>query len=181
MAVVVSLRDMVDELQTLSHESNAYLKKTTGKVITIRDDDFDFVRSMEEIFDEVEEGDDEVESNNDSSGYSDLETEFFQDIKNVILLDDDYIKLPTKFDIHEYEIMERFGLSLPNEKIRDTLLRKIRGSGAFRRFRDTIFQYGVEEDWYRFRDGAYKEIAISWLEGHGFAYVDDMSRREKNE
>ena len=46
MAIVVSLRDMVDELQTLSHESSAYLKKSTGKVITIRDDDFDMVRSM---------------------------------------------------------------------------------------------------------------------------------------
>jgi hypothetical protein len=62
-------------LQTLSHESNAYLKKSTGKAITIRDDDFDFVRSMEEIFDE--EDDDEVEIDNDSSGYSDLVTEFF--------------------------------------------------------------------------------------------------------
>ena len=47
MAVIVSLRDMVDELQTLTHESNAYLKKFTGKVITIRDDDFDMVRSAE--------------------------------------------------------------------------------------------------------------------------------------
>ena len=181
MVVVVSLRDMVDEMQTLSHESNAYLKKSTGKVITIRDDDFDFVRSMEEIFDEVEEGDDEVESNNDSSGYSDLENEFFQDVKNVMAFDDDYLKLPTKFDIHEYEIMERFGLSLPNKKISDTLLGRIRGSGAFRRFRDTIYRYGIEEEWFKFRDNAYKEIAISWLESNDFAYVDDMNKREKSD
>jgi hypothetical protein len=153
MAIVVSLRDMVDELQTLSHESNAYLKKSTGKVVTIRDDDFDMVRSMEEIFDEIEE-DEEFESDDGSSGYSDLETEFFQDVKNVLLLDDDYLKLPSKFDIHEYEIMERFGLSVSNEKI--------------------------EEDWFRFRDDAYKEIAISWLENHGFDYIDDMNKREKN-
>lgn len=183
MAVVVSLRDMVDELQMLSHESNAYLKKSTGKVVTIRDDDFDFVRTMDEIFDEYDEnedeGKDEAESSNDSSGYSDLETEFYQDVKNVMLFDDDYLKLPTKFDIHEYEIMERFGLSIPNEKISDALLRKIRGSGAFRRFRDTIYQYGIEEDWFKFKDEAYKEIAIFWLESHGFAYTDDMNRREK--
>jgi hypothetical protein len=183
MAVIVSLRDMVDELQTLSHESNAYLKKSTGKVITVRDDDFDFVRSMDEIFDEYEENSedgDEVESNNDSSGYSDLETEFYQDVKNVMLFDDDYLKLPTKFDIHEYEIMERFGLSIPNEKISNTLLSKIRGSGAFRRFRDTIYQYGIEEEWFKYRDEAYKEIAISWLENHGFDYVDDMNKRDKS-
>jgi hypothetical protein len=172
---------MVDELQTLSHESNAYLKKSTGKVITIRDDDFDMVRSMQEIFDEDEaEKDEKFESDDGSSGYSDLETEFFQDVKNVMLLDDDYLKLPSKFDIHEYEIMERFCLSVSDEKISNVLLSKIRGSGAFRRFKDTIYRYGIEEDWFRFRDQAYKEIAISWLESHGFEYIDDMDRRERS-
>lgn len=171
---------MVDEMQTLSHERDAYLKKSTGKVITIRDDDFDFVRSMDEIFEDNDEDGDEVESNYDSSDNSDLEAEFYQDVKNVMEFDDDYLKLPTKFDIHEYEIMERFSLSIPNEKISDTLLGKIRGSGAFRRFRDTIYQYGIEEDWFKYRDEAYKEIAISWLESQGFDYIDDMNKRENN-
>jgi hypothetical protein len=174
MTVVVSLRDMVDEMQTLSHESNAYLKKSTCKVITIRDDDFDMVRSMEEI-----EEDEEFERESGFSGNLDLDDEFFQDVKNVMLLDDDYLKLPTKFDIHEYEIMERFSHSIPNEKISDTLFSKIHGSGAFRRFRDTIYQYGIEEDWFKYRDEAYKEIAISWLESQGFNYIDDMNKREK--
>jgi hypothetical protein len=178
MAVVVSLRDMVDELQTLSHESNAYLKKSTGKVVAIRDDDFEMVRNMEE-FDKIEEGDD-GQIISDLDEYSDLETEFFQDVKNVLLLDDDYLKLPSKFDIDEYEIMERFCLSVSDEKISNVLLAKIRGSGAFRRFKDTIYQYGIEEDWFRFRDEAYKEIAVSWLESKGFAYADDMNRREKS-
>jgi hypothetical protein len=178
MAVVVSLRDMVDELQTLSHESHAYLKKSTGKVITIRDDDFDMVRSMEE-FDEIEEYE-EVASDDGSSNYSDLETEFFQDVKNVLSLDDDYLKLPSKFDVDEYEVMERFCLSIPNKKISDVLLSKIRGSGAFRRFKDSIYGYGIEEDWFKFRDEAYKEIVIAWLEIHGFDYTDDMNRREKS-
>ena len=89
MAIVVSLRDMVDELQFLTHESHVYLKKTTGKVIAVRDDDFEMVRKMEE-FDEIEEGDeDEIENDsNESSGGSsdhiDLEAEFFQDLKNIM-------------------------------------------------------------------------------------------------
>ena len=179
MAVVVSLRDLVDELQTLSHESHVYLKKTTGKVISIWDDNFEMVRNMEE-FDEIEEEGDDSEIINDPDGYSDLETEFFQDVKNVLLLDDGYLKLPSKFDIDEYEIMERFCLSVSDEKISDILLGKIRGSGAFRRFKDTIYQYGIEKDWFRFRDEAYKEIAVSWLESKGFAYTDDMNRREQS-
>ena len=176
MAVVVSLRDLVDELQTLSDESHVYLNKVTGKVITITDDDFAMARNADE-FDEIEEGD-EVADN--LSEYSDLEIEFFQEVKDVLSLDDDYLKLPSRFEIDEYEIMERFCLSIPNEKISDVLLSKICGSGAFRRFKDTIYRYGIEEDWFRFNDEGYKEIAIAWLESHGFAYTDDMNRREKS-
>ncbi len=171
MAVIVSLRDLVDELQTLSDESHVYLNKVTGKVISITDDDFAMVRNAEE---------DDGEITDNSSEYSDLETEFFQDVKNVLLLDDDYLKLPSKFDIDEYEIMERFCLSISDEKISDILLSKIRGSGAFRRFKDTIYRYGIEKDWFKFRDEAYKEIAIAWLERKGFAYSDDMNKREQS-
>ena len=92
---------------------------------------------------------------------------------------DEYLELPSQFDIHEYEIMERFCLSISDEKIRYVLLSKIHGSGAFHRFKETIYRYGIEEDWFRYRDEAYKEIAISWLESHGFNYVDDMNKREK--
>jgi hypothetical protein len=143
MAVIVSLRDLVDELQTLSHESHVYLKKSTGKAISIRDDDFEMVRNMEE-FDEIEEANDDRETINDADGYSDLEIEFFQDVKNVLAMDDDYLKLPGKFDIDEYEIMERFCLSVSDEKTSEVLLGKIHGSGAFSRFKDTIYRYRIE-------------------------------------
>ena len=162
MAVVVSLRDFVDEMQMLSDESHAYLNKVTGEIISITNDDFAT-----------------VESGDDWSEYSDLEQDFFQKVEKV-LSSDDYLELPSKFDIHEYEIMERFCLSIPNEKVSDVLLDRIRGSGAFRRFKDTIYRYGIEKDWFKFRDEAYKEIAISWLESNGFAYTDDMHRREQS-
>ena len=96
------------------------------------------------------------------------------------MFDDEYLKLQTKFDIHEYEIMERFCLSVADQKISNVLLNKIHGSGAFRRFRDTIYRYGIEENWFKHRDEAYKEIAISWLESHGFNYIDDMNKHEKS-
>ncbi|MBU2609619.1 MAG: UPF0158 family protein [Chloroflexi bacterium] len=171
MAIVVSLRDLVDELQTLSDESHVYLNKVTGKVITITNDDF----AMAENDDESED-----ESDNDWGEYSDLEIDFFQEVKKVLSLDDDYLKLPSKFDIDEYEMMERFCLSIPNEKISNVFLDMIRGSGAFRRFKDLIYRYDIEKDWFKFRDEAYKDFAISWLESNGFAYTDDMNRRAQS-
>lgn len=160
MAVIVSLRDFVDELQMLSDEISAYLNKITGEVILITNDDFETVESDDDW--------------RESSGG--LERAFYQKVAKVFS-SDDYLKLPDQFEIHEYEIMERFCLSIPNKKTADVILSRMRGSGAFRRFKELIFQYEIEKDWYKFRDEALKEIAISWLENHGFAYADDMNRR----
>ena len=155
MALVVSLRDFVGEMQILSDEAHTYINKLTGELITITADDIAMTESEEQ---------------EDSFEWQD---EIIQVTKNV-LSSDDYLKIPSKFDIHEYEIVEKFCLSIPDESISEDLLGQIKGSGAFRRFNDMIYRYGIEKDWFKFRDEAYKEIAISWLEGNGFAYADDL-------
>ena len=175
MTVAVSLRDLVDELQILPNEGTAYLNQVTGKIITVTDDDIAMVEMDSEFEEEMEEGNDDI-----GGEVSDLETEYYQEVKRVLASDPDYLKLPSRFEIHEYEIIERFCFSVPDGKVSDVLLRKIRGSGAFRRFKDTIDQYGIENDWFEYRDEAYKEIAIAWLESKGIAYADDMNRREQS-
>ena len=155
MAVNVSLRELVGEMQTLSDETRAYINKLTGELITITNDDIAMAES-----DEREEG-------------FEWQDEIIQTTKQV-LTSDDYLELPSKFEIHDYKIMERFCLSIPDENISADLLGRIRGSGAFRRFKDRIDYYDLEKDWFKFRDDAYKEIAISWLEDNGFAYIDDL-------
>ena len=162
MTLVVSLRDFVGEMQVLSDDRHVYLNKVTGEFIMISDDDLRMAES--DIADELLE----------------WPAEPVQDLKKV-LSSDDYLELPSTFDIHEYEIMERFCLSVPDQEISDALLGKIRGAGAFRRFKDTIYQYGIEQDWFRFRDDAYKEIAVSWLEAKGIAYTDDLNVSSQNE
>ena len=162
MTLVVSLRDFVGEMQLLSDESHTYLNKVTGEFIVIPDDDLRMAES--DIADELLA----------------WPVESMQDLKKV-LSSDDYLELPSTFDIHEYEIIERFCRSFPDPEISDTLLEKIRGSGAFRRFKDTTYRYGIEQDWFRFRDDAYKEIAISWLEAKGIAYIDDLNVSSHNE
>jgi hypothetical protein len=162
MTLVISLRDFVGEMQVLSNDRHVYLNKVTGEFIMIFDDDLRMAES--EIADELLE----------------WPAEPVQDLKKV-LSSDDYLELPSTFDIHEYEMMERFCLSFPDQEISDVLLGKIRGSGAFRRFKDTIYRYGIEQDWFRYRDAAYKEIAISWLEANGIAYTDDLNASSQNE
>jgi len=176
MTVAVSLQNLVGELQMLPSEGTAYLNKVTGKVILLTDD----IVAMAEIesemeLEELEDGDDEIESE-----APDLETVYYQEVKKVLASDPDYLQLPSRFDIHEYEIMERFCLAIPDERVSNVLLSEIRGSGAFRRFKDTIYQYGIENDWFKYRDEAYKEIVIAWLESNGIAYSDDMDQRDQS-
>lgn len=173
MPVAVSLRDLVDELQILPNEATAYLSKVTGKIITVTEDDIAMVE-MESDFEE----DMEVRMDDVGGEAPDLEAEYDQEVKRILASDPEYLKLPSRFEIHEWELMERFCRSFPDDKVSDILLREIRGSGAFRRFKDTIYQYGIENDWFKYRDEAYKEIAIAWLESNGIAHADDMNRRE---
>jgi len=90
-----------------------------------------------------------------------------------VLESDDYIELPTKFDIHEYSIMEKFCLSLNDEELSDKMYHAIKEKGAFRRFKDNIYEYGIEEDWYRYRREAFKRIAINWCEDNNIPYVEE--------
>jgi len=144
-------------MQMLSDDRHIYLNKVTGKLITIRDHDIAMAESDE------------------ANEFIEWQDETVQEAKKV-LISEDYLEIPGMFDIHEYKIMGRFCLSIPNEKISGVLLEKIRGSGAFRRFQDMIYHYGIEKDWFKFRDDAHKEIAISWLEGKGLAYTDDLDQ-----
>ena len=153
------------------------MKKSTGKVVAIRDDDFEMVRNMEE-FDKIEEGDD-GEIISDLDEYPDLETEFFQDVKNVLLLDDDYLKLPSKFDIDEYEIIKGFAFLFQMKKSVTYFWLKFVAWGVCG-LKIRFISMGLKKIGSSLRDEAYKEIAVSWLENKGFAYADDMNRREKH-
>ena len=78
-----------------------------------------------------------------------------------------YISLPSKYDINEYSIMEDFIYSLPTGEVQSKLQRAIKGKGAFRRFKDVVNYLGIVKDWYSFRDGAYRSIAVQWCREHG--------------
>jgi hypothetical protein len=82
----------------------------------------------------------------------------------------DFIALPSKFDIHEYSIMERFCASISDSRLREELFSAIRGSGAFSRFKGVIRSSGVEDAWYSFRQQALESIAASFLEAHAIPY-----------
>ncbi|HXW68275.1 MAG TPA: UPF0158 family protein, partial [Dissulfurispiraceae bacterium] len=77
-----------------------------------------------------------------------------------------------KYDVHEYEIMEEFSRSLKDKESSDALWHALKGKGAFRRFKDTVNRFGIADEWYRYRDEALKQIAITWCESQNIEYID---------
>lgn len=150
MGLRVKLSAIIDALDFQLDESSSYLNKETGEVVTLMAEEF---RAAEE----------EDESLKDLYG---LEEEGIETARDILADERNmkYIALPSKFDIHEYGIMERFCLSIEDEDVSESLYRAIKGRGAFRRFKDNIHRYGIAEDWYKYRDEAIRQIAIDWCE-----------------
>ncbi len=157
MRAPISLRAVVDELSIASDEFISFLHEETGEISTV----------SREMLAPVEDGDDDDDA-------PPWEVDLLHEAQ-AILASDRYITLPSRFDIHEYAIMQRFCSSIEDDRLSQTLLRKIQGAGAFRRFKAAIYERGIADDWYRFRDEALKEIAMAWLESHQLAYVDDLN------
>jgi len=155
MPLVVSLRGVVNEMDVFSDEHTAYINRKTGELITLTEED----RSL-------------LEDEEPSEDLPEWQQEMIPKIRE-LLESDDFIELPSKFDIHEWSIMERFCSSVEDPDQREQLLNAIHGSGAFRYFKDTIHRLGIADPWYRFRDAALEEIAIDFLEANGIAFKRD--------
>jgi hypothetical protein len=152
MAVIVSLRDVLDHMEMVSDESRAYINPKTGELIALTDE-------------ELALGEDPEEAAEAPQWQKDLLPKARE-----VLQSEDFLPLPGEFEIHEWSIMERFADSLSDVAAKDELLNAIHGRGAFRRFKDAVRRLGRADEWYRFRDAALEEIAIEFLEAHGIAY-----------
>ena len=64
-------------------------------------------------------------------------------------------------------MMEEFIYDLPAGRAQDALDAAIRGKGAFRRFKDRLYDFDLQEKWYKYRDDCYEQIARDWCERFG--------------
>jgi hypothetical protein len=152
MDAIVSLRDVIDEMEMISDEATAYINRKTGELITVTNEMFSLAEDPDEAA--------------DASGW---QKDLLPKVREVAA-SEDFIALPGKFEIHEWSIMERFAQSLTDAAVNDELDAALHGRGAFRRFKDTVHRLGIADEWYRFRDATLEQIAIEFLETHAIAF-----------
>ena len=154
MKVQVKLKDIIEGMDFQSDEQSSFLNLTTGEVVAITDEELRAAEHDAPLEDFPAWQHDAIR------------------IAGEIIETEHYLPLPDRFEINEYHIMERFCLSVDDDDLRDDLCDAIHGRGAFRRFKDRAHVYGLTEAWYRYRDAALREIAMTWCKAHGISYTE---------
>jgi hypothetical protein len=151
------LIEIIVGMESQTDETRAYLNKETGEIVSISDEEFSAAEEKQAL-----------------ESYPEWQRGLIFEAGRI--LEDDggrYIALPSRFDIDEYRMMERFALSV-DDNFSVNLLAVIKGQGAFRRFKDMVARFRIEDEWHKFRDAKFKELAIEWCESNKIEYIDDI-------
>lgn len=154
LAAPLSLRELVQELQFVSDDVMIYLNRFTGEFCTVTEE----IRMM------MDSG------REDGPAWQREAVAMAREAED----SDNYIPLPTPFDIDEYGIMADFCASIEDEDLRADLGEAIRGKGAFRLFRNQVQARDLEKAWSEFENRAFAEIGRKWLEENGLSFKEDL-------
>ena len=127
MPVTVKLNDVVEALDSAMEEHSYYLDKRTGEIVLLTSEELEAAEEDELI-----------------SEYPDWQHDSILKAREVLSAPEEFVQLPDQFDIHEYQMMENFCLSLENRQAGQQLLRLITGSGAFRGLRMQFTRWALK-------------------------------------
>ena len=155
MYMKVNLANIMEGMELQSYDNQAFINLKSGEIV--------YISQTALLI---------AEDGEDFKHLSEWQQEEIQSALDITRGEGKYVRLPTSFNINEYEIMENFCFSLPDADMQDALLSSIRGKGAFRRFKDNIYRFGIAEKWYDYRDTKYKEIAVEFCERYNISYIE---------
>lgn len=153
MSKPIDLEALVGEMQFQSDEMHGYFDRESGTIFCVPDDAV-------------------VAAEDGTLGEADAWEDEAVEEAQAIAEDDGtrFVALPDPFNIHEWQMMKRFATGLADDDARSQLLDALHGRGAFRMFKNVAERLDLLEQWHRFRDAAYRQVAIDWCEEHGISY-----------
>jgi hypothetical protein len=165
--VKVSLRELVDAFTNGSDEIEHYLDIETGNIVMVTEDDSGAIREFEEEA-EIEEGEDSTASFEvwlEDHDHPDWQEGSIRDAFAVEYGPEGrFIRVPKEESSDGYSDMEDFAETVQEKHLRDLLEVALNGKGAFRRFKDVLFDYPEErERWFKFSEEKSKERVLEWL------------------
>ena len=94
---------------------------------------------------------------------------------------EEWISCHSQRDIREYDIMVDFAESVADPRKRELLCVALEGSGAFRRFKDTLYRVDLRDEWFAFKHNAFIALAREWCEENELEYIDDRGDKVTKE
>jgi hypothetical protein len=143
----INLSELIEAFDMQSTHISFYVNQKSGKIIFLTEDEITTVENEDEESDE--------------SNYT-----------KEILDSEDFIEIPSQYELNKYEIMTDFIISLEDNKAKEFLVKTIKGKGAFRRFHATIQAHKIENQWYQFLKSRLRELAIEWCNFNGLVYTE---------
>ncbi len=155
MSVLIKLKNLIEEMEIQSEETRSFLNMKTGELVLVTLEDLGAAED-EEPFEHLPEWEKE---------------------NRIVAIDvienpEDYIELPNRYEINEYEMVENFCFTISDQRKQESLFNVIRGKGAFRRFKDKIIDFDIEDQWYTYRDECFKKIAIEWCKENKINFIE---------
>ncbi len=81
-----------------------------------------------------------------------------------------YYYLPSSYVFHDWELIEEYIDEIKNKNIQEELDDAFYGKGKYRRFKETLRKFKIENDYYNFREKYLKNMAIEWCEENRIEY-----------
>jgi len=153
----VSLKQLAQEMQISCDMMTVYYQRSSGEYFMVSDEHARLVEDEVDLEDRPE-----------------WEREAIELAAEIFLCEDDgdYVALPSRYDIHEYSIMESFCHTVKSHRVAGDLFRSISGKGAFRRFKEAIHRHGIQQEWYDFKEESFRDIARDWCEENGITWQE---------
>lgn len=130
----VKLENIIEGIEMQSDENRSYLNLDTGEIVHVSQKALLIAEDGEE--------------------YEHLSEWERDEVKLALDIVDNFEKFaafPSQYDINEYDMMESFCFRVTDINMRDSLLKSIRGNGAFRRFKENIDRLRITEKWYEIK------------------------------
>lgn len=169
--LAVEWQELMLAFDDSSLEANYYLDTETGQVLLVTDEAF---RQLEELYDEhfdpeapeafdVEAALAEMDNLHDWQKEEVLEADFVE-----AHYGGRFIAIPETPSYEAYDEMQDFISTIQDDRLYRRLRDATQGRGAFRRFKDILWQHPAEQErWYAFQDNRLRERILEWLADHG--------------
>lgn len=144
------------------YATTAYLDSESGEVLFVEEDS---VSQLDDIFTNEETLESMIATIQARTDMSDYERELLINTARIESnTDDRYLLIPKQDSREGYRDMEDYIESIADTHLQELLAVAIQGSGAFRRFKNVLFDYPeAENNWYKFCELSEQKRISDWF------------------